>query len=120
MDEARDALADTLSAISELRDEIKESKQEHQLVLAELSRTLASKEGADAKLESLRRLLEADTVTLREVTAPQNVARQHTIGFILGIVASLVAAGLIYAAPRTFGPVGTWITTQIEGDMPAP
>lgn len=120
LDEARDALSDTLTAVAELRDEIEESKQEHQHVLAELSRTLASKESADSKLESVRKLLEADKGTLREVTAPQNVIRQHTIGFFLGILASLVAAGIIFAAPFASEAFTAWNTTEVSSDPNAP
>jgi uncharacterized membrane-anchored protein YhcB (DUF1043 family) len=115
LDEARDALSDTLTAVTELRDEIEEGKQEHQRVLAELARTLASKESADSKLESLRKLVQADKDTLREVTAPQNVARQHTIGFFLGILASLVATGLFFAAPIAREAFASWNTAELSG-----
>ncbi|MBY6142003.1 hypothetical protein KUV26_21425 [Leisingera daeponensis] len=113
LDDARDALYDTVTAVDELRDEIEEGRQEHQRVMSELSRTLESKESADSKLASLRKLIEADQDTLREVTAPQNVVRQHTIGFILGVTASLVAAGLIYFTPLAIGALSSWKTSEV-------
>jgi hypothetical protein len=111
LDEAREALSETLTAVDELRDEIEVGRRDHQRILAELSRTLESKETADSKLSSLRELIETDQDTLREITAPQNVVRQHTIGFILGILASLAAAGLVYAGPKI-------MTAFIDRDIP--
>lgn len=108
LDEARTALSETLSAIEDLRDEIEKSKREHQGMLNELTNTLNSKKSAEAKLANLQDLLKADQDTLREIAAPRASIRQHTIGFILGVLASLVAATIWFFVPILWSAFIAW------------
>jgi uncharacterized protein involved in exopolysaccharide biosynthesis len=93
IDEARANLEDALNALGELKREAETNKAELQDALNQLDRTKAGHAAEAAQLQQIRAIAEADVATFRRM-AGIRPARERLIGFIGGVVASLVAAGL--------------------------
>ncbi len=94
LDEARSALSDSLAAIDELRGEAASARAEHAVVLQNLESTLASKDDAEQKLASIRRIISEDVQSFREVAGVSDVRKERLIGFGSGVAASVVATAL--------------------------
>lgn len=93
IDAARENLEEALAALGRLKSEAEQNK----LALAEALRRLDETKAGHAReaqqLEQIRAIAEADVSAFRRL-AGINPARERLVGFLGGVVASLLAAGL--------------------------
>ena len=99
IDKARENLVDGLAAIDELRRSAEQNKKEVQQALEQLAQLEEDKRNLQAKLESTRQIIGSDVQAFRDIAgipSPAAVRRERVIGFVSGVVASIVASGLLY------------------------
>ena len=99
IDKARENLVDGLAAIDELRQSAEQNKKEVQQALGQLAQLEEDKRNLQAKLESTRQIIGSDVQAFRDIAgipSPSAVRRERVIGFVSGVVASVVASGLLY------------------------
>ena len=94
LDEARSALADSLSAIDDLRADADKARAEHDLVVAALQKTLATKDDTEKKLASIQRIITEDVTAFQTVAGVSDIRKERMIGFASGIMASIIASAL--------------------------
>jgi len=94
LDDAREALKETLDAIDEIKAEAQRNEQRQAVALQALQDTLQSHETAEQKLASIKKLMEVDVSTLREAAGIPNVGKERLIGAVSAVLCSLVAAGV--------------------------
>jgi hypothetical protein len=100
LDQAREYLSEGLLAIDELRKSAEENKKEMQHAIAQLALLSDNKQKLEASLQSIREVASADVQTFRElagIPSRATIRRERIIGFFSGVVASMVASGLVYA-----------------------
>jgi len=93
IDDAKSNLQDALSALSELKSEAETNKAELEEALRRLAEARAGHAAEAEQLEQIRAIAEADITAFRRM-AGINPARERLIGFLGGVAASLIAAGL--------------------------
>jgi uncharacterized protein involved in exopolysaccharide biosynthesis len=101
IDEARTNLEDALSALGELKSEAEANKAELQDALRRLDEAKAGHAAETEQLVQIRAIAEADIAAFRRM-AGINPARERLIGFLGGVAASLIAAGLWKLAEAIF------------------
>jgi len=94
IDEARTALAESLEAIDELRVEADVARTEHAAVALALQTTLASKDDAEKKLQSIQRIMDEEVEAFRAVAGVSDVRKERIIGFASGVAASIIATAI--------------------------
>lgn len=100
IDLARANLVEGLSAIDELRKSAEDNKREVQAALEQLAMLEQDKTELQEKLDSVRQVISSDVQTFRDVAgvpSPSSIRRERVIGFVSGVVASMVASGVIFA-----------------------
>ncbi len=103
IDAARANLVDGLTAIDELRRSAEENKKEVQLALEQLAMLEQDKAQLQEKLQSVRQVISSDVEAFREVArvpSASDIRRERVVGFISGVVASIVASGVIYGIAK--------------------
>jgi hypothetical protein len=93
IDVARDNLQDALSALGELKAEAEQNKVALDEAIRRLDETKAGHAKEAKQLRQIRAIAEADIATFRRM-AGINPARERFVGFLGGVAASLLAAGL--------------------------
>jgi hypothetical protein len=99
LDLAKKHLEDSLRAIEELQRTAKENKEQAEFALKRLAQLQQEKSKAEAELSEVRKLATADISTFQKlagVPSRAQVKRERVVGFVLGVVSSIVASGLIY------------------------
>lgn len=99
IDEARANLVEGLRAIDELRSAAEENKRELSAALERLEQIQSEKQSAENELEQIRHIAAADADTLRMVVgipSKSDSRKQQVVGFLSGVAASLIAAGVIW------------------------
>jgi len=99
IDVARSNLVDGLNAIDELRIAAEQNKREVQQTLQQIAQMKTHKQNLENELNSLNDIIHTDVQTFRAVAgipSPSDVRQERVLGFISGIIASIVAWGLIY------------------------
>jgi chromosome segregation ATPase len=103
LDVAREHLADALLAIDDLKNTAKDSKIE----LAELQNRFTvleeQKASAESKLEEIQIVTRSDIEAFRTLAGIPNVRRERFIGFVSGLVASLIATAIIFLSKYGWG-----------------
>ncbi|MDP2214094.1 hypothetical protein [Phenylobacterium sp.] len=92
---AKAALMESLTAVEELQRQAEEGKVEHERVRAELAATIASKDDAERKLQSIQALITQDVEAFQTLAGVPNVAKERLLGFASGVVASIIASGVM-------------------------
>lgn len=92
---AKAALMESLSAVEELQHQAEEGKVEHERVRAELAATIASKDDAERKLQSIQALMTQDVEAFQTLAGVPNVGKERLLGFASGVVASIIASGVV-------------------------
>jgi hypothetical protein len=92
---ARAALSDSLSAIEDLQSEAEIRKKEHAEISSKLQSTLANKDDAERKLQSIKSLIIQDVEAFQALAGVPDVRRERLIGFGSGVAASIIAS-IIY------------------------
>lgn len=99
LDDAKEALTQGLAAIDELHGDAKRHKKEVQKALLDLNALNSETEELEAKKESIAKILESEVSAFQDVAGIPSASQQSRdkiLGFISGVIASLVASGLIY------------------------
>lgn len=94
---AKAALMESLLAVQELQHQAETGKVEYDRVRAELALTIASKGDAERKLQSIQALMAQDVEAFQTLAGVPNVARERILGFASGVVASIIATGVVAA-----------------------
>jgi hypothetical protein len=106
LDEARNALMEGLQAIDELRDEADRNKQDLATALAELSTVQVSKATAERELYAVKEAVNVDIEVFRSLARIPNEAqikRERLMGFITGVLASIIASAIWWAGSKLAG-----------------
>jgi len=93
IDVARENLEDALVALSELKRDAHQNKVELREALRKLDEARMSHAAETTQLHQIRAIAEADITAFRRM-AGINPVRERFVGFLAGIAASLIAAGL--------------------------
>lgn len=92
IDEARTNLQDALSALDDLKLEAEKNKTELEEALKRLEETKAGHAAEARQLKHIRAIAEADITAFRRLAGVPVQGRERLIGFLGGVVASLIAA----------------------------
>lgn len=103
LETARAALADGLSAVTELQEAVQLSKRDYVSARADLEATLASKADAESKLKSIRQIMDQEVTAFRSLAGVPDVRRERVVGFLTGVLASIVAAAICAIAVWGWG-----------------
>jgi ABC-type transporter Mla subunit MlaD len=99
LDQARDNLAAAIMAVNELKSTAEENKKDVAEALQTLSSIEEDKTNLESKVEAIRQIAQADVTTFRmlaRVPSDKDILRERIIGFIMGVIASITAAFLIW------------------------
>ncbi|MFH1079409.1 MAG: hypothetical protein V1766_03965 [Pseudomonadota bacterium] len=99
LDQARDNLAAAIVAVNELKSTVEENKKEVAEALQTLSSVEEDKTNLESRVEAIRQIAQADVTTFRmlaRVPSDKDVLKERIIGFIMGVLASIMAAFLIW------------------------
>ena len=103
LDEARNALMESLQAIDELRDEADRNKHDLARVLDELSAARVDREAAERELSTVKEAVNVDVEVFRSIARIPNeaqVRRERLIGFTTGVLASVIASAIWWAGAK--------------------
>lgn len=103
LDAARRNLADGIKAIDQLKLDAEKSKTEVAAAALQIEQLSQDKASLSSNLEAVRSVLNADVAAFRQVAGVPTFAtirRERIIGFVSGVAASLVAAGLIWGGTK--------------------
>ena len=105
IDDARTYLTEVLSAIDELHNDAERNKKELKEALGNLSEVEKNKDELERELTSIREVIKSDVGTFRKlagIPSKEDIKKERAIGFFTGVLASIVASGLIWIGV-TFG-----------------
>lgn len=97
IDAARANMAEALSAIDELKEAANTNKADLEAALEQLGQTRAAKSAAERELNVVRKIANSDVEVFRRlagVPSRSQVAKERALGFVFGVIASLLASGL--------------------------
>lgn len=103
IDAARANLADALVAIDELKAAANANKADLETALEQLGRTQAEHDAATRELELVRQVANSDVETFQRlagVPSKSQIAKERALGFLFGVIASLLASGIWWAAAK--------------------
>jgi hypothetical protein len=88
LDVARDALAESLAAIVQMKKDAQAAKEEYDTTNANLQAILGSSQDAEAKLANIRAAMKQDVDAFQALAGVPNVKRERWIAFFAGVLAS--------------------------------
>ena len=94
IDEARENLVFALSAIDELKNEADLNKKEAHDLKARIQELSLEKSAVDVELQEIKKITGSNIDAFKRVAgipSRQQIAKERLVGFILGILASLLA-----------------------------
>ena len=100
IDEARSSLVEALDAIDELHSEAERNKVELKNALQNLAETERNKGKLENELENIRQVMQTDIATFRNIAgipSQVQIKKERYIGFVTGVIASIVASALIWS-----------------------
>jgi DNA repair exonuclease SbcCD ATPase subunit len=103
IDLAKDSLESALSAVDELKAAAERNKDELRDALERIEQTRADKAAAEKELENVKQIAQADVEVFKKlagVPSPAQIARERFIGFLVGVIASLTAWGILLILKR--------------------
>jgi chromosome segregation ATPase len=106
IDVARDSLESALSAIGELKAAAERNKEELRTALGRIEEARAAEAAAEKELENVKQIAQADVEVFKKlagVPSRAQIARERFIGFVIGVVASLAAWGILRILERFWG-----------------
>ena len=108
IDSARENLVESLKAIDELKSTTHENKKELEEVLKKLGHIEKEKRSVEQELEKIRKITNSDIEIFRKLAGvPDDSDRkkERVVGFISGIVASLIASAIIFGGATLWSAV---------------
>ena len=95
IDAARSNLAEAISAIDELKAAANSNKADLESALERLGQTQAKHDDAKRELELVRQVASSDVETFQRlagVPSKSQIAKERALGFVFGVLASLIAS----------------------------
>ncbi|MDQ6623830.1 MAG: BREX-1 system adenine-specific DNA-methyltransferase PglX [Verrucomicrobiota bacterium] len=108
LDATKTMLEDALQAVDELRDSAAASKDEVSRALQRLAELQKEKKSLEEEAQSMRSLIDADVTALRKVAgvpSPTQIRRERLLGFVTGVLASVVASGVVWLITVAVGAI---------------
>lgn len=105
LDAAQKNLADGIEAIEQLKHDAERTKRDVTFAAEQLQRLSEDKEEAAKQLESIRRAANSDIDAFRQlagVPTEASIRRERVVGFVGGVIASLVASAIIWGAGKAY------------------
>lgn len=103
IDVARDNLESALSAIDELKAAAERNKDELRGALERIEQARAAESAAERELENVKQIAQADVEVFKKlagVPSRAQMARERFVGFLIGVIASLAAWGVLWILKR--------------------
>lgn len=103
LDSARKNLLDGVTTVDELRRKIEEDKAKAAQALQQLAQMEKDKSNLENEMNAIKNLVNSDVDAFRHVAGipgKKQIQRERIYGFISGVIASLLAAGIIYGITR--------------------
>lgn len=103
LDVARKNVEGALTAIDEMKAVAERNRAELHEALAQIDEIRADRNAAESELHVVRQIAQADIGVFRKLAGlPTRVqiARERFLGFVLGVISSLVAAAIMQALAR--------------------
>ncbi|MBV5270734.1 MAG: hypothetical protein JZU55_13580 [Afipia sp.] len=98
LDVARDALAESLAAIDQMKVDAQAAKDEFETTNARLQAILGSSQDAEQKLANIRAAMKQDVDAFQTLAGVPDMKRERWIAFFAGILASTVSAAVVAIA----------------------
>ena len=92
IDEAKKNLVDVIAAIDALRKEAEKNKEEAAQALQDIARLEKDKSMLHEEVEALKTLSQTNAQAFRKATGIPNAKTERIIGFVSGVIASIVAS----------------------------
>ena len=111
IDQARALMADAMTAVDELHKEAETNKTELSRALANLAETEKNKNQLENELRNIRQIMQLDVATFKKlagVPSKQEVKNERVIGFFTGVLASVVASGIVWCIVTTWPFISTY------------
>ena len=99
IDEARNNLVEVLNAIDELRSAAEKNRHDAEAALRQLEQLEHDKANLEKDLASTRDIIEADVTVFKQIAgipSADDIRRERVLGFITGVVSSVVASGVVW------------------------
>ena len=103
IDIAKKNLTDVINAIDELKKEAQDNKEKSALALRELAKLEENKANLNQEITAIKTVINSNIEGFRIVAGIPNKNKERAIGFISGIIASLIASGLIFGLTKLIG-----------------
>jgi hypothetical protein len=100
IDQAKKNLGEAIAAMDALKLEAEQNKIEFERTIEELNKIKGDKTILESEYHSLKQLSEKDVQTIKKIIGAPNVNKERAVGFLIGVVSSLVASGLIWWIAR--------------------
>jgi len=104
IDQARESLVSALSAVNDLKATAERNKAELRDALERIEQTRVEKAIADKQLKSVKQIAQADVEVFKSlagIPSRAQILQERFIGFIIGVLASLMASGILWTLVRT-------------------
>lgn len=95
---AKQNLIDGLSAIKELETEAENNKNEIKKALLEIQKLRVNKDDLEKELNSIKQVISSDVSSFKKIAGiptEMQKKRERILGFISGVIASVLASGII-------------------------
>jgi len=99
IDEARNNLLEGIKAIDELREEADKNKAESQLAIEQIAALAKDKTSLENELISIKNIINSDIQSFQKIAgvpSPKQIRKERILGFFSGVLASIVAAAIIW------------------------
>lgn len=105
IDAAKANLVEGLKAIDELKEAAETNKKEAEVALKQIAHLEESKAGLQKELEAIKSVAQSDVNAFRKIAGvptQETIRRERIIGFISGVIASTISAGIVWVLVKLF------------------
>lgn len=102
---AKQNLKDGLTAIEELQNDAQNNKKEVENAIAKLDKLQRNKSSLEDEVKAIQEIASADIATFQKlagVPSHKQIIKERCIGFISGVIASIIASGIIWICTILF------------------
>jgi hypothetical protein len=100
IDEAKANLLEGLRAIDELKEAAEYNKKQAEEALIQIVQLEKDKTSLQQELKSIKNIVQSDVNAFRKIAgvpSPAMIRKERIVGFISGVIASIVASGIVWA-----------------------
>ena len=118
IEQAKASLEEALSAVDEVRIAAERHQREAEAALARLAKLEESKGELEKEVELVREIARKDVGAFRRVAgipSASDMKRERLVGFVTGVLASVLAAALCAGVVALYG----WLSTTTELEVPS-